>query len=1163
MEQSYDVIINKETFKVKNDEFNVITNYEYNNLRILSNLGYYERFISLISELSTIFDLDPILFVDEISHGGYLPIKVSKYFSEVFYMKRDEDNEEIQYISNLEHNRNNYNIPNIKSISNNDMIKYINIFYLYNSEKSMINEICKEDKSNCIVIARDSINLYQLIRSNKYQMYSISDSDMKLFIPNVMIDNFVDEFHYFIDEEANELKYDNLIHLTAIVKNGGKDFETMLIQNMDIIDRWTIVDTGSTDNTIDIIKRHLIGKKKGNLYKQPFINFKENRNNCLDLAGEQCKFTIMLDDTYIVKGNLRSFLNKIRGDQFSDSFSMYIKSDDVEYVSNRIIKSSNKNLRYIYKIHEVINPENNKNVCVPIDKAHIFDLRSEYMENRTMERKRYDLEMLFKEIEENPDDPRNYYYIAQTYNLLKEYELAFEYFIKRYEHKNEGFIQEKIDAVFEAARIANFKINKPWNMCENLYNKSYELDKSRPDSLYFIGINYKLSGDNRKAFDYIKKAFEVGYPINTQYCLKPTISYYFVPKFLAELAYEFRDFEYGLKASNLFLEKVTTTDEYYNTMISWRNIYSILCSHKITNLNPKEENDKPNFCIIADGGFSEWTGRDILTKGMGGSETFVVEIARYVQKSGKYNLYVFCKTSLEDNFEDVIYKPLEEMFEFMNNNRVRHCMISRFSEYIPYVYESHVENLYFILHDISPSGNVIPINKNKLRNIFCLTEWHVEYFLSLFPDFKDITKPFYYGIDIESFEKVNKTEIIPYKFIYSSFPNRGLLELLEMWPEIYNKYPCATLHLHTDVNGVWVNSVAKEKMDKIKNILKEYKTRGENGLNIVYHGWTNKKDLYESWCSSDVWFYPCNFAETFCLTALEAAVSKTLCISSNLAALQNTVGDRGILIEGNTSSLEWKESALYRLFSVLENKKLKDDLIEKNYNWVIKQSWENRAKHLIDEYLDINCLEYRGMYNWTNDIPFSSRNDFINILNYFNSSRENNNIRKVLEIGTYTGTSIINILDNIPNSIGLVIDKWENYDEFYNDNNSKSEILSSIVENNIEKVFNRNIISKNMKNRIKAIKGDSFDVLLQLSKNYEKFDFIYVDGSHLCLDCFSDLILAWDLLEENGILAIDDYILNKNDTLNSPYEAVNHFLNKYKNKYTMLLQNYRVFILKN
>ncbi len=46
-----------------------------------------------------------------------------------------------------------------------------------------------------------------------------------------------------------------------------------------------------------------------------------------------------------------------------------------------------------------------------------------------------------------------------------------------------------------------------------------------------------------------------------------------------------------------------------------------------------------------------------------------------------------------------------------------------------------------------------------------------------------------------------------------------------MWPEIYNKYPCATLHLHTDVNGVWVNSVAKEKMVGLHGIPAEQSLR--------------------------------------------------------------------------------------------------------------------------------------------------------------------------------------------------------------------------------------------------------------------------------------------------------------------------------------------------
>ena len=40
----------------------------------------------------------------------------------------------------------------------------------------------------------------------------------------------------------------------------------------------------------------------------------------------------------------------------------------------------------------------------------------------------------------------------------------------------------------------------------------------------------------------------------------------------------------------------------------------------------------------------------------------------------------------------------------------------------------------------------------KLRNIFCLTEWHCEYFKQRFPPIlHNITVPFYYGIDINKF----------------------------------------------------------------------------------------------------------------------------------------------------------------------------------------------------------------------------------------------------------------------------------------------------------------------------------------------------------------------------------------------------------------------------
>jgi len=96
--------------------------------------------------------------------------------------------------------------------------------------------------------------------------------------------------------------------------------------------------------------------------------------------------------------------------------------------------------------------------------------------------------------------------------------------MKRASFTNSGFIQERVDALFEAARISNFQLGKPWSECMVLYEQCYKVDESRPESLYFIGIHYYLEGDYNKAFGYFKKGFEIGFPKHCQYSLKPTLS---------------------------------------------------------------------------------------------------------------------------------------------------------------------------------------------------------------------------------------------------------------------------------------------------------------------------------------------------------------------------------------------------------------------------------------------------------------------------------------------------------------------------------------------------------------------------------------------------------------------------------------------------------------
>jgi hypothetical protein len=298
--------------------------------------------------------------------------------------------------------------------------------------------------------------------------------------------------------------------------------------------------------------------------------------------------------------------------------------------------------------------------------------------------------------------------------------------------------------------------------------------------------------------------------------------------------------------------------------------------------------------------------------------------------------------------------------------------------------------------------------------------------------------------------------------------------------------------------------------------------------------------------------------ETFCLTALEAARSKTLVVTNNLAALQNTVGDRGIVIPiermEDVMTKEWQSLVLEAMRPYLSGDE--DDskrLIERNYEWAAERSWENRAKEMLYSYVLTHLYQYKGMYNWTNDLPTGSKEIFMNMINQFNKNNSRDRPR-VLEIGTYTGMSLIELMKCIPGSTGTAIDPWVKYDE--------NGLLQKMGDLKVEESFYHNVEVAKLTERVKVRKGESSNILIEMIKNGEMFDFIYVDGSHLMLDCHVDLILSFQVLEKGGMMVIDDYLYNLDKPLESPFEGVNRFLIKMNGRYQVLNKGYRVFLSK-
>ena len=1112
------ITLNNHEYYVKPGEFTIAPHTEYNNLIIYPKVGALERIIGLLNDIVEHIP-HPTLSVHGWTDGGFVPIGCSKVYEKVYVYPTEQV----------------VHTPNIPSnvVFHEPCLNPTVVFIQHKHAKVNI-------QPTSYVLCDRSIEL----PPNEFLIVPLTKTDLILYIPRNYFTEFNAAFRYYFNDKG-QFHYDNLIHLCIMVKNAGPLFEQVLTENMHAIDRWTILDTGSTDGTQDIVRR-VLRDKNGTLYEEPFINFRDSRNRCLNLAGTNCKYLVMLDDTYALRHDLRTFLNVARGDQFASSYSLLILSDDVEYYSNRVTLSD-RGLRYIYTIHEVIQDTNNKtNVVIPKHASYIHDHRAEYMEKRTMDRKRYDLQLLHDMVRDDPTNPRHYYYLAQTYNLLEDYENASYWFRKRAFTELKGHDQEAVDSCFELARMYNFKMNKPWAECKELYEKSYEMDKTRPEALYFIGIHYYLEGDKRTAYQYFKDAFVIGYPIHAQFSLKPTLSFHFLPKFLAPLCYEYKNWQLGFDACKLFMENNLPTADQYTTIQSWLSIFQLLCTIPTGNHILPRAVTKPNIVFVADGNWNAWTGSDILTKGMGGSETYIVELARWVQASGKYNVFVFCNCLTSELFEGVTYLPLREYSAFIFHNYVHTSIISRFSEYIPLTIEGYVDNIYLVLHDLGPTGNVIPMN-SKLRRVLCLTEWHKQHFLESFGAFRDRIDSFYYGIDSTRFKPSLK---VKNSFIYSSFPNRGLLPLLQMWPTIQRALPDAVLHVYSDIHGKWVNDVAKDQMDEIRRIL-------QNGLQgVVMHGWVSKSELADAWSKASVWLYPCIFKETFCLTALEAAASKTLAISAPLAALQETVGDRGILIPGDPMNKEWQDQAVRELLQVLQNPTRKDELIERNYRWAQSITWKQRGEEFKTKYLDIHDTYVGEMGNWVDDLPPNGGHK-----QRFEEALSLAKPKRILEIGTYAGRSLIEMMKRCPDSTGVALDLWTDYNE---DNIS---ILKNIQENNIELLFHTNVKYAGMEHRVRSFKGDSVDRLTELLVQGETFDFIYVDGSHTCLDCYTDMILAWKLLVPGGTMAVDDVLYNYDkvmagDLLGYPLKAKETFMTKYKGQYEVISDSYRLFIKK-
>lgn len=161
---------------------------------------------------------------------------------------------------------------------------------------------------------------------------------------------------------------------------------------------------------------------------------------------------------------------------------------------------------------------------------------------------------------------------------------------------------------------------------------------------------------------------------------------------------------------------------------------------------------------------------------------------------------------------------------------------------------------------------------------------------------------------------------------------------------------------------------------------------------------------------------------------------------------------------------------------------------------------------------------------------------------------------RMLEVGSYEGMSACYALWRLPDAHITCVDTFTG---------SPEDLVIDVDLSTLRAVFEKNIAIVDA-SRVRTLVGDSRRVLLELVEAGERFDLVYVDGSHVALDVLADSAYAWQLLRTGGFLVWDDYewAALGMDPLLRPGVAIDRFLDLVDGKYELLRRYMQVVIRK-
>lgn len=979
---------------------------------------------------------------------------------------------------------------------------------------------------------------------------------------------------FIISEKVNEKK-DPTICLNMIVKNESHIIKQTLEKLCKKIQfsYWVICDTGSTDNTQEIIKDFFASKNiPGELFQDTWLNFAHNRTLALQYAFNKTDLLLVFDADDEIIGDIQMpRVYDIKYDEYHLKFG-----SEVGTAYTRVLLINNKK-RFMYQsvIHEFI-------CCLetgPITNTVIegnYYVVSGRCGNRSQDPDKYlkdakILEAAHAEalIKKDLLYQRYAFYCANSYKDYGSFEEAIKWY--KITLSQENWDQEKYVSclyIYDCYEKLNQKETGFFYLV-----KAFKYDSERVECLYPLLVHYCCEGQYHISYSYyliVKEYYENRYlTVKPDKKLFVSIDKYnfFMPYYMILIADKVKDIDCVIRMFEIvFIKKMPITDIWYirnflynlqffiqyvkaenkDRFISLANQYfkflhdfgiplnTIEClkdydtkfgidvSYIFYNLTITDKNkysvfskeecaSSRNILIYTGFMYFLWNDTYVSNKSIGGAEKAVAYLSRYFSK--EYNIFI--SGDVEDEvIDNITYINRNKLQNLLETTKFHTIIVSRYISFFLMYKNFSCYKLFLSAHDSTGFINNYDNNRISLNDIIekwnplidgciALTNWHKNNIMTAHPCLKDKIHTINNGIIPELFNLSNKK--IRNKFVWTSCSYRGLHVMLNLWKDILENIPDATLDIAS------YDKFPKNTHDEaMLQIIMKYPD------SIKHHGDLNTTQLNNLISSAEFWLYTNTFPETSCITGMEMLIAEVICLYYPLAGLLDTVGEYGIQVNDGTE--------LDTILNLTEKQKIM--MRKRGKMYASTCSWENRAKEwenvlFKDEFTNNNKYEI-------NIINLTRRSDrkekMINemklkgITNYeFFEAIDGKKIEPSIFIKNLFKENDFNYRKGV---IGCALSHYKLWHKLLNDDNNNYYV---ILEDDVA-------ISDNFNEKIQKC----FDII-----NKNNIEYALIGGYHIDDECLnSNDIIFSKVVDLNKLYGTYGYIISKS----ACYKLINYIL---------------------